>query len=166
MKITEFSGNFKTKLSPYVDNMAVLVNKARELVDSENIQVRQVPISKILFTQPLDSDSHESVEEFSQYDSLPFAVMLDGFYHLLDGHHRIKNAIDEGNTRVLLFVADADEDVIEEKKKKQSTHSPIVPFSTRWWYGGPGWHNQDEHNDDITSSDPSGADFGSDGGGE
>lgn len=168
MKIFEFANGFQAKMSPYIDNKNLLVNYARAIVNADLVKVNQVPISKILFTQPLDNESHNSVEEFNEYDSLPFAVLLDGFYHLLDGHHRIKKAIDEGNTRVLLFVADADDDEITEakhkRKHKQSTHTPI-PFVGRWWYAGYGYPNQDPDGDHDADDMGGDVDAGSDAGG-
>lgn len=140
MKIFEFASDQKVKMSPFINDKDVLVNYARAIVNADLVQVKQVPISKILFTQPLDADSHESVEEFNEYDSLPFAVLVDGYYHLLDGHHRLKEAMDNGNTRVLIFVADADDDEITEgshkKRKHHNSTTPVVPFTGRWWYGG------------------------------
>lgn len=156
MKIFEFAEDQAVKMSPFTNNMAILVKKAQAMVDQNLIKTVQVPVSKILFTQSLDNDAeNHSVEDFNEYDSLPFAVKMDGFYHLLDGHHRIKKAMDEGNTRVLIFVADADADDIEidesKKKKHQSTHSPVVPFVGRWWYGGFVGQDTDDTNDTVTS---------------
>lgn len=148
MKIFEFAGQYTPKMSPYIDNLDILVNKAKECVDMDDVEVRQVPINKILFTQPLDVPAdHQSVEVFTSYDDLPFAVKLDGYYHLLDGHHRVMTAIEGGQTEILLFVAECEEEMVEEKKKakKQSTHSPILPFVGRWWYGP----SDDRDNDDV-----------------
>lgn len=168
MKIFEFSSGRQVKMSPYANDMDFLVNKARELVDLGVIKTVQVPIAKILFTQPLDGEHNHSVEEFNEYDSLPFAVKVDGFYHLLDGHHRLKAAIDGGNTRVLLFVADADDEpeITEAKHKKhkhhQSTQTPIVPFVGRWWYGGV-YSGNDNHDHDGDVDSPG---FDADGDGD
>lgn len=164
MKIFEFANSFNPKTSPYINDMQVLVNYARAIVDADLVKVIQVPISKILFTQSLENDAENtSVEEFDQYASLPFAVLVDGFYHLLDGHHRINSAIESGNTRVLIFVADADDDEITEgrKKRKQSSKSPVIPFVGHWWYGGSYGNNYDDSDSGETG------DFGGgDGGGE
>lgn len=147
MKTGEFT-NHTPKMSPYLNNMALLVNEARDCVDGDVVDVRQVPISKILFTHPVE-ESHTD-KEFSRHDTLPFAVLMDGYYHLLDGHGHIMDAIKEGFSKSLIFVADSDDDELNESKKKkkkshQSTYTPVIPFYGRWWYSEP--HDDDGDND-------------------
>ncbi|MCK9529456.1 MAG: hypothetical protein M0R77_02640 [Gammaproteobacteria bacterium] len=171
MKSADFT-SYQPKMSPYLNNMPLLVNEARDSVDSDVVDVRQVPISKILFTHPIEK-AHDD-REFSRHDALPFAVLLDGYYHLLDGHGHIMDAINEGFSKTLLFVADGDnEELTEAKKKKKSsnssTHTPVVPFYGRWWYGGTDNDNLDQDSDNDLGTgelDLVNGDVGGDGGGE
>lgn len=157
MKTSDFTSH-QPKMSPYCNNMALLVNEARDCVNGDVVDVRQVPISKILFTHPIE-EAHTD-KDISRHDTLPFAVLMDGYYHLLDGHGHIMDAIKEGFSKSLLFVADGDdEELTEAKKKKKHHHSsnytPVIPFYGRWWYGAPNDsdHDGDNDGDDLGTGD-------------
>lgn len=157
MKILEFSNNITLKTSPFIDDMPILINKAKEAINNGNVDIENISINKLLVTQPLNvPPEHESVEIFSEYDDLPLAVLVDGYYHILDGHHRILSDIDDGFTEITMYVAIPDEMIEEKKKNKQSNHTPVLPFRG-WWYG-----MDDEHED----SDQGSFDSAGDGGGE
>ena len=109
MRLNELNGDFTPKMSPYVNNLDMLVDKAGECAMDGKIDVMQAPISKILFTQDLDRPAENtSVEAFSEFKDLPFALLLDGFFNLLDGHHRVADAIKNGETTILMYVANGD----------------------------------------------------------
>lgn len=166
MKTDDFTSH-QPKMSPFCSNMAVLVNEARDCVDGDVVNVRQVPITKILFTQPIE-ESHLD-KEFGRHDNLPFAVLMDGYYHLLDGHGHVMDTIKEGFNKALLFVADGDDEELTEAKKKKkhgSNRTPVVPFYGRWWYGG--YQNNNDQDGDLGTGEldlVNGTD-GGDGGGE
>lgn len=178
MKSGDFTPSHTPKMSPYCNNMDVLVQEAVDSVDADLVDVHQVPVNKILFTQPTETAPND--KEFSRHDNLPFAVLMDGFYHLLDGHGYVMDAINDGYDKVLLYTADGDdEELIEAKRKKKKhkkkkkshakkspTYVPVLPFYGRWWYGGYHDHNDEPSGAGDTGPDVGGDVGGGDGGGE
>lgn len=85
-----------------VDNILTTVDKK---LANKDYSVAEVPVNKVLATQHwLDSEGGGD-PVIPELDDLPvMALLSDGYYHILDGHHRTDKAARHGKKTIKAYV--------------------------------------------------------------
>jgi hypothetical protein len=102
-------------LSPYTNDWSgpagfkdvdYLVTKINNQIAAGQTNLAAMPANKILATQYwIDDDPGYGDAVFDELDDYPVAALLsDGYYHLIDGHHRTTAGIKSGRSKIKAYI--------------------------------------------------------------